>query len=296
MKRFLLTGVAVLVLASSAGAVEAPQGSRYDSRIQSVPYNEGDVVVLHAYPGLGSQIVFSLGEKILDIASGFSQGWEFSDRRNILYLKPKSVKEGSGQDALFMAPEAGKWDTNLLVTTNQRLYAFDLRLMKARDDGRMSPNNKVSYRVKFTYPHEEAAALDRANKEAAAKVELDRKAPPVNWNYSVQAGPNSSSIVPTMAYDDGRFTYLKFPNNRDFPAAFLVAEDGSESIVNSNLEASLEGGAKDILVIHRVAPQIVLRLGNAVVGVYNESYDPDGIAVNSGTTVPNTLRIEKGVE
>ncbi|NEK79305.1 MAG: TrbG/VirB9 family P-type conjugative transfer protein, partial [Xanthomonas perforans] len=91
---------------------------------------------------------------------------------------------------------------------------------------------------------------------------------------------------------DGRFTYLRFPNNRDFPTVFLVAGDKSESIVNANVDPS----APDILVVHRVAREMVLRLGSAVVGIYNDSYNMDGVPTNTGTTVPGVERVIKSGE
>lgn len=81
-------------------------------------------------------IVFAADEEVLDVASGFTQGWEFSDRRNILYVKPKSIKTGNGQEAIVMAPEARKWDTSLMVTTNRRMYDFDLKLLPGGNNGK----------------------------------------------------------------------------------------------------------------------------------------------------------------
>jgi type IV secretion system protein VirB9 len=281
MKRLLIA--AAVCAAFSAQAVEVPQGSKFDGRIKYVSYNSGDVVSVNAYPGLGIQIVFAPHEKILDIASGFTQGWEFMDRRNILYVKPKSIRSG---ETLF-EPEAGKWDTNLLVTTSVRMYAFDLHLLSMAGSKATQQRN-ASYRVQFSYPEDEAAEARR--KETLKRVDEGRKQPPVNWNYTMQAGKNSDSIAPSMAWDDGRFTYLRFPNNRDFPAAFLVGGDKAESIVNSHLESTKPGGAKDILVIHRVARELVLRFGDSVVGVYNESFDPDGLPTDTGATVPGVER------
>ena len=37
----------------------------------------------------------------------------------------------------------------------------------------------------------------------------------------------SEDIVPSLIFDDGRFTYLRFANNREVPAVFHVLGDGS---------------------------------------------------------------------
>ncbi len=284
MIRNLTLSIAIALALHSAAtiAVDIPQSSKYDNRIQHVDYNAGDVVVVRTVPGISTRVVFSPGENVLDIASGFTQGWNFQDRENVLYIKPQSIKGENGQPS--MPPEAGTWNTNLLVKTNLRLYDFDLHLLPGSNSGAPATNQRISYRVEFRYPEEEAEKAKKALEAKAAKVKLDAKTAPRNWNYSMQVGPDSEGIAPTLAYDDGRFTYLKFPNNRDFPAVFLVAADKTESLVNTHVD-------KDVMVIQRVSSELVLRLGNAVVGIYNDSYDIDGVPANDGTTVPGVKRV-----
>lgn len=274
--------IALALHSTATIAVDIPQSSMFDNRIQHVNYNAGDVVVVRTVPGLSTRVVFSPDETILDIASGFTQGWNFMDRQNVLYIKPQSIKGENDQPS--MPPEAGKWDTNLLVKTNLRLYDFDLHLLPGSNSGAPATNQRISYRVEFRYPEDEAEKAKKTAEAQAAKVKLDAKTAPRNWNYSMQVGPDSEGIAPTLAYDDGRFTYLKFPNNRDFPAVFLVAADKTESLVNTHVD-------KDVMVIQRVASELVLRLGNSVVGIYNDSYDIDGVPPNDGTTVPGVKRV-----
>ena len=269
----LLVLLLVFWLVPIASADETPVPSAYDARIQYVDYNAGDVVTISARSGRGVRIVFAPNEKILDVASGFTEGWELVERGNILYLKAKSLTGGEGGGALSPQPE--RWNTNLMVTTSARLYDFDLRLVGASDG--------VAYRVEFKYPADEKASAKAKAVEKKSLDELSRKMPPKNWKYSMQAGKGAEGIVPSLAYDDGNFTYLRFPNNRDFPAAFLVGADGSESLVNSHVEG-------DTLVIHRVSPKLVLRFGKAVVSVYNEAFDPDGVVPTDGTTAPGVSR------
>ena len=49
-----------------------------------------------------------------------------------------------------------------------------------------------------------------------------------NLKYSVQG---SAAIQPSEITDNGQFTALRFPNQRELPAFFAVNPDGSESIV-----------------------------------------------------------------
>ena len=92
--------------------------------------------------------------------------------------------------------------------------------------------------------------------------------------------------MPTLVYDDGRFTYLRFPGNREVPAVFHVLGDGSESLVNARME-------DDLLVVDRVSRKLMLRAGNAVVGIWNEAFNLDGAPAKGSTTVPGVQRVLK---
>ncbi len=108
----------------------------------------------------------------------------------------------------------------------------------------------------------------------------------MNTQYSIAEGSGSQDIVPTLVYDDGRFTYLRFPGNREVPAVFHVLGDGSETQVNARME-------DDLLVVDRVSRRLMLRAGSAVVGLWNEAFDLDGRPPGDGTTVPGVQRVLK---
>jgi type IV secretion system protein VirB9 len=108
----------------------------------------------------------------------------------------------------------------------------------------------------------------------------------VNSHYSIAEGKGSEDIVPTLVFDDGRFTYIRFPGNREVPAVFHVLGDDSETLVNARME-------EDLLVVDRVSRRLMLRSGSAVVGVWNEAFDLDGIPADGGTTVPGVQRALK---
>ena len=56
---------------------------------------------------------------------------------------------------------------------------------------------------------------------------------------------------PREAFDDGRFTYLKFPNNIEIPAIYRAVPGAKDEwLVNSHREG-------DFVVLHAVAPKIV---------------------------------------
>jgi len=308
-KKYLLLVLPVTFVSGSLQAADVPRASERDSRIQYVQYRENDVVLLNSVVGTGSRIVFSQDETIVNIASGFTQGWQFEPVKNELYVSSKSLQ--LVEDGPMTRPIPGEWDTNLMVTTTRGLYDFDIRLIAK--DGRRD-GSRAFYRIEFEYPLDarpELSALTSANnsgvvpahggqalrpKPAAlpTKVETDltKRLPPRNDQYTMSIGRKSKSIAPEMAYDDGLFTYLKFPENLDIPTAYLVRNNGSEEI-ETLVNGHVDPDRPEFIVLHRVAKKIRLRLDRAVVDVYNENFDPSGVSVVEGTTVPGVERVLK---
>ncbi|WP_440569563.1 P-type conjugative transfer protein VirB9 [Stenotrophomonas sp. STK17_22] len=285
MKSLFLT-CALLGCIASAHALDVPLGSAYDGRVKQIAYNEHDVVAVYSYPGIATQIVFAPGEEVLDKASGFSNGWEFQDRRNLLFVKPKSV-EAAGADGeanMVLTPQPGEWDTNLIVTTNKRTYIFQLFLVAARSGTKkLEYDPRMAFRIQFTYPSDIAALRVASSSRAETQTRLSASPQAKNLNYSMKQARRSSAIAPTGAYDDGRFTYLQFAANGELPTVFMVDERGEESLVNTHMSG-------DSLVVHRVAAKLMLRLGRQAVAVFNEAYDPAGGSAPSGSTVPGVQR------
>ena len=83
--------------------------------------------------------------------------------------------------------------------------------------------------------------------------------------------------MPSLVFDDGRFTYFQFPGNREVPSIFVISADGEEGRVNYHMDG-------DLAVVQRTSRRFVLRLGKAVVGVWNDAFDAEGVPPRAGTT------------
>jgi len=257
----LLVIALVLGAPAPSNALERPV-AQDDARVGIVTYHAGDVVEVVARPGEATQIVLGENEAIEDAALGDASMWTVNAARgdHYIYLRPK-------QDART---------SNLLVTTNHHVYSFELVRAGERPVGGESP---AMYRISFKYPDDpQPAAMLRAK-----RVEALLKESPVarNSNYSMQVQKGSDAIAPIRAYDDARFTYLEFAAGHDMPAAFAVTAEGSEALVASHVEDGL-------LVLHRVSARWSLRLGNLVVGLWNET--PDAPAATGLVTVTGVTR------
>lgn len=251
-----------------------PLKSSFDSKITYAVFNANDVLTITAANGYVSVIEFAPSERVINIATGFSDGWEIIDRENLLFIKPRAVTTklvhnpdpmlSGAEKEMIIDPIPQTWKTNLIVTTNINFYVFDLVL---------NAKNKI-YKMSFTYPQTENEAIEKAKKRLERAIEIDklqksleRTAVPRNWDYYMRVNKGAENIAPDFAYDDGVFTYLGFDNTKVFPSAF--AYDREEQIVNWHIKKE---GKFSILVIHSIHKQLMLRSGDKLVGIFNKGY------------------------
>lgn len=263
--------VAMLVAASAATASETPRSTAQDSRIREVVFSETQVFRIVGVFRSATQIVFSPGERVEHVALGDTVSWEVAPAENSLFIKPREL--------------AGA--TNLIVMTRSsagvRNYTFELT---ARRGGIGPRSADTFFKVAFRYPREEAAAAQAAATQAAyakagtlqagairSALDLAVLEGKRNLRYAVQG---SSAIQPSEITDNGQFTALRFPDQRELPAFFAVNPDGRESIVPFDVR-------DEFVVIHGVFGQLRLRRGKEVLCVFNEAQDFYGRDSKTGT-------------
>nr|WP_207184449.1 TrbG/VirB9 family P-type conjugative transfer protein [Rubrivivax gelatinosus] len=276
-----------LVCSLLAVSVAAP-ATAADARLRTVVYDANAVVTVPVRRGVVTHVLLGEDEVLQQLAAG--QGGDCS--------KPEAlwcITAQAGDRSIFVKPKAGAAvPNNVAVVSDRRTHAF--RFVVLADQDRREP----VYRLLVTPPA--SISPSRAGSASAQAAPPPLSDPPsdaerlqerlsaapevVNTSYSIAEGRGSSDIVPTLVFDDGRFTYFRFPGNREVPAVFHVLGDGSETLVNSRMEGEL-------LVVDRVSRLLKLRAGSAVVGVWNDAFDLDGHPPVDGTTVPGVARVLK---
>src|SRR3546814_5181004 len=93
-------------------------------------------------------------------------------------------------------------------------------------------------------------------------------------------------MQPSEITDNGQFTALRFPNQRELPAFFAVNSDGGESIVSFDVR-------DEFVVIHGVFSQLRLRRGKEVLCVFNEA--PDFRSEEHTSELQSLMRISYAV-
>lgn len=242
-----------------------------DARIRTEIYNENRVYSIYANVGRAALLQLEDDEtlsvspaSILGIGDG--EAWTLGVRGNNVVFKP--VKD---------QPQ-----TNLLLVTNKRTYAVDLKMA--------GKNGTPTYVLKFRYLDTEAkkaaaeAAAEAKRVSITAAARAERRS--INTDY-VWKGTNKL-LAPTGAFDDGRFTRLIYNHAGEMPVFFKVLPDGSEALINSNIDKN----DRSIVQLHEVIRTIRARLNDDVVEIINNNYTLPNLNT-TGSSAPGVVRVEK---
>jgi type IV secretion system protein VirB9 len=291
-------GVAAAVPATTATATAPATAS--DPRLREVTYDPQAVVTVPVKRGVVTLVVLDADEAITEVAAGLGGDCSKADAAWCIAAQP-------GGRHLFVKPKSSATaPNNLAVVTDKRTHSFRFVVLAEADA------KAPVFRLVVKAPAPKAAASRQAVNRSPALANVlplmalaqSPQSPPsptapspqdivaerlqahprvVNSHYSVAEAEGSADIVPSLVFDDGRFTYFRFAGNGQLPAVFEVLGDQSETLVNTRMEAEL-------LVVDRISRRLMLRAGTAVVGVWNEAFDLEGLPFVSGTTVPGVLR------
>lgn len=236
MRRWLAAFALAMVAAAPALAAEAPAPGMTDPRIRSIPYDSDQVVLLTAHLGYQMTIEFAPGERIQNVAIGDGQDWQVTPNKaaNLLFLKPMSLAK----------------PTDMTVVTNLRRYAFELRARSAAGERAAA----MTYIVQFIYPPDNAPTAPPP----------PAPAPPERRNIAYTY-TGSRVALPSEVFDDGRFTYFRWPDNVATPALFVIEPDGSESLANYAMRDGYQ-------VVQQLAQRFVLRDGKQVTFIINDAW------------------------
>lgn len=256
MKTILLLAAAIGAVSATPTLAQTPMQRGPDARIREVSYTDGNVIQIRSAFRTATQIEFAPGEVIKFVAMGDTVSWEVAPAENSLFVKPRE--------------RAGA--TNLIVVTDfqgtKRNYTFELSAVAtARAPG-------TFFKVRLRYPEYEAAqarlaaerqqlvaALAAQNGAIKSALDIGVLEGTRNLNYKVQG---STELQPSEVSDNGQFTVLRFPNQREIPAIFTVNPDGSEATASFDVR-------DEFVVVHGVYKEMRLRRGKVVLCIYNES-------------------------
>lgn len=249
--------LSLLPLSVSAAIFPIPQ--QYDYRITTSQYNPENVINVRTKVGVSTLIQLGDDEFISTPADGAvsaspsgmgigdASAWGMSVNGNNIFLKP-----------------IGEFpDTNLTVVSNKgRTYSFWLEL-----------SDFPHFIVKMVYEKPKTANALKSNVPCYDGV--------VNFDYEMWG---DKELAPQYMWDDGRFTCLKFEDNKELPVAYQVGSDGQESLINYHLE-------QDVMVLQGTSNELRLRLGESVLGLASSAIQTEGY--NDKATSVDAKRVVK---
>lgn len=289
--------VALLCSGALSDAAEVPAPGDGDQRVRYVTYQKDEVTKVTVCRGVVTRIVLGDDERIVIAGSGFLADCG----------KPEAewcIRADVGTSQVWVKPKDHATHNNLEIRTDKRDYSLEFTVVGNHRIGRKQNagpgqhgKEEPMYRVIFRHPlvpptpatmtaiQASAHRAKQAREKADLLAErLDSFTPePRNWSYSMEVLPGGEDISPTLVFDDGRFTYFLFSPNREIPAIFYFSALGEETRINFHME-------KDLAVVQRMGRRFVLRLGEAVVGIWNDAYDKTGMPAIEGTTVSGITR------
>lgn len=290
--------IAVALQAMTCWALDVPRPMADDLRIRVADYSPHQVYEIRVKRGVSTRIILSPGEVIQTATPGLSsrcaqEGDEWC------------IHAPQGATQIVIRPRDGADKTNLEVQTSQRDYSFELKVLPDAPPEKESAHNVPFFRVSFEYPapptpvrpvpigvalpSASMPSSDAAADPISVEMRLAEAAPlPQNHQYTMQVLPGGEYAAPSAVFDDGRFTYFEYKGAREIPAVFAHGIDGEPTRVNFSFDSR-----RQLLVVHRLAQRFTARLGKAVVGIFNEAFDPAGVSTPSGTVVSEVIRENK---
>jgi type IV secretion system protein VirB9 len=200
----------------------APTRDGYLNAIQVWPYSDGALYQVYTSPGRVTDIGLQEGEELIAVSAGDTVRWIVGDTT--------SASGATQRVHILVKPVRANLTTNLVITTNRRLYLLELT---ATDKTWMAS-------VSWNYPLDRLLVLkhqaERANAAApiAQGVALDKLA----FRYAISG--DAPPWRPLRAFDDGERVYIQFPPGiaqGELPPVFVVGVTGGAELVNYRYHA-----------------------------------------------------------
>ncbi len=225
-------------------AQQKPEQDGYFNAMMQFDYAPGALYQVYAAPLKLTDIQLQPGEKILgNPAAGDTTRWVLGIGH--------SKQQGKDQQHVYIKPTKPGLHTTLSINTDKRTYHIELH----------SYQETYMAAVNWRYPHEELNTLqlqtlqqtDQNQQITSTDVQLDQ----INFDYQIKIKDGDPNWTPNQVFDDGRKTFIRFPNHVRYfeaPVLFVLSEENDMQLVNYRVK-------NDFYVVDRLFQKAELRLG-----------------------------------
>ncbi|MFN0190539.1 MAG: P-type conjugative transfer protein TrbG [Aestuariivirga sp.] len=218
-----------------------PTKAGYINAVQVYPFSPGALYRLYAAVNQVSDIALQPGEKLVAVSAGDTVRWIVGDTTS---------GEGTSQQThILVKPIAPELKTNLIITTERRVYHLELESTEATYMSSLS----------WTYPQDELIALRKRNDETSAVSELQIEGAQtfenLNFRYRLTG---KAPWMPARVFDDGAKVYIQFKASLpqgEAPPLFVQGSNGTPALVNYRVKGNT-------YIVDRLFAVAELRLGS----------------------------------
>lgn len=219
------------------------------------PYDPSQQIYIACEPLHICTILFEQGELIKDMALGDTANWDV-----------KTMLAGgawpNGAEILVIKPKADHLATNLVITTDQRVYNIAL----------MTSDKDYIRQAIFYYPSDTDASIAAAMTEALKEQSQHSQAVVTslnngtqvdlgNVNFDYRISGDNPTWKPTRVFDDGTHTIIQFPStvaSGTLPVLFVLNKDQDELV---NFRKRTEANGSIDYIVDQVFDKAVLVSG-----------------------------------
>ncbi len=205
--------------AANRAAAQEPTRDGYINAVQIYPFTPGALYRLYAAPEKVSDIALEPGEKLTAVSAGDTVRWVVGDTT--------SGAGATAQTHILVKPTATELETNIVITTDRRVYHLELE----------STERSYMAAVSWRYPEDQLVALRGRNAEAADAaaqvIDADVALEQLRFRYEISG--DRPPWRPLRAFDDTHKVYIEFPARIDqgeAPPLFVVGVNGDAELVN----------------------------------------------------------------
>jgi type IV secretion system protein TrbG len=235
------------IRAANAEALAPSRADSFMNAAQVFPYETGRVFEIWTAPLRITTISLEPGETITNKAAGDTERWMIGDTTS---------GAGTGlQTHILVKPFKAGIATNMVITTNRRVYLLSLRAAEAAD----------AFNSAVTWTHPQALPSSAPTQMTEAGFPIGLPSGPkaaietFNQNYRIKAGWRRPPWTPISVSDDGRQTFITFPESlgsSEAPPLFVIGDTGEAQLVNWRKQGN-------VYVVDRLFDKAELRLGDA---------------------------------